>query len=68
MNITFELSETPFTKAVITIHEDSNITEVADAIRAGLLAMGYHIDSIMEALPARSEYTLNEEELNTEDH
>ena len=68
MNITFELSETPFTKAVITIHEDSNITEVADAIRAGLLAIGFHIDSIMEVLPVCSEYTLNEAELNTEDH
>lgn len=68
MTITFELQQTPFTKASITLNEDSNINEVADALRAGLLAMGYNIDSIMEVLPALSEYTLNKAELNTEDY
>lgn len=68
MTITFELQQAPCTKASITIHEDSNINEVADALRAGLLAIGYHIDSIMAVLPERSEYTLSEVELNTEDY
>lgn len=50
LKITFEYTgrETEFSA---TIHEDSTVDEVAQALRSLMLAVGYHPDNVEEVIP-----------------
>lgn len=51
LKITFEYTEPRETEFSVTIPDESTVDEVAQTLRALMLAVGYHPDNVEEVIP-----------------